>query len=241
MKPLTVLTAIAVLLISCMSPQVREVATPQKFILEIVAVDPVAVEVKQPVDNIARGMEVSNPEGQLSQLSFVLDGKGYSKIFSGLSVADVMRFWGDLYVFEHMGIKDIVLFINSPGGGAFAGMALADEIDRWKRRGFNITAYASGIIASAAVPVFAVCSKRIASPGTIFMTHQASLWAWPGQESAADIRSKNELMILLQDQYVGYLARNSNLSSDEWNAKIDKTTWFNVDQAIEWGLVDSVE
>ena len=64
--------------------------------------------------------------------------------------------------------------------------------------GIMFEANASGIIASAAVPPFTVSNHRIAAPGTIFMVHEAALWKWPGRESASDIRSQNDLMILLQ-------------------------------------------
>ena len=70
------------------------------------------------------------------------------------------------------------LFIISPGGDAFSGLALADQIERVERKGFRVTAHASCIIASAAVPAFAVCDKRLAAPGTIFMVHEATLWKY---------------------------------------------------------------
>ena len=96
-------------------------------------------------------------------------------------------------------------------------------------------------MASAAVPVFAVCDHRIAAPGSIFMVHQAAVWVWPGRETASDIRSKNELMILLQDKYIDYLVRSSKLTAEQWKVKINGTTWFSVEQGIEWGIIDEVQ
>jgi ATP-dependent protease ClpP protease subunit len=133
------------------------------------------------------------------------------------------------------------LFINSSGGDAFSGLALADQIERAKRRGFHITAHASGIIASAAVPVFAVCDARLAAPGTIFMVHETSLWKWPGRETASDIRSQNELMQLLRERYIGKLAAYSKLDNAKWEELEHKTTWFSAEKAMDWGLVDKIE
>ena len=202
----------------------------------------VTVEEKETQDQINKSMEVPNPEGRLSQLSFVSKDKAFVKIFSGLSVADVTRLWNDLVVLENnTDIRDVNLFINSPGGDAFSGLALADQIERAKRKGFTVTAHASGIIASAAVPVFAVCNVRLAAPGTIFMVHEAALWKWPGRETASDIRSQNELMHLLRERYIGKLAVNSKLDKSKWEQLENKTTWFNAETAKDWGLVDRIE
>lgn len=194
------------------------------------------------MEDVSKSMVVENPAGALSHLSFTSGDKAFVKIFSGLSVADVTRLWSDLIILEHdTEIRDIHLFISSPGGDAFSGLALADQIERAKRKGFKITAHASGIIASAAVPVFAVCDVRFAAPGTIFMVHEAALWKWPGRETASDIRSQNDLMFLLRDRYIDMLVDNSNLSKERWEELEKKTTWFSAEKALSWGLVDSVE
>jgi ATP-dependent protease ClpP protease subunit len=220
-------------------PQVQ--SKPQEVIVKVQASEPANVEVNNG-EKVSKSMEVPNPEGSLSQLSFIAKDQAFVKIFSGLSVADVTRLWNDFCVLEYnTKIRDINLFINSPGGDAFSGLALADQIERAKRKGFRVTAHASGIIASAAVPVFAVCNNRLAAPGTIFMVHEAALWKWPGRETASDIRSQNELMGLLRDRYIDKLVQNSKLPKDKWEELETKTTWFDADKAKVWGLVDVIE
>ena len=216
---------------------------PQEILVKVEAADPTKVTVEEGQKNrVNKSMEVANPEGRLSQLSFIANDKAFVKIFSGLSVADVTRLWNDLVVLENnTEIRDVNLFINSPGGDAFSGLALADQIERARRKGFKVTAHASGIIASAAVPVFAVCDVRLAAPGTIFMVHEASVWKWPGRESASDIRSQNDLMHLLRDRYIGKLVDNSKLNKSKWEELEKKTTWFSANKAMDWGLVDSIE
>jgi ATP-dependent protease ClpP protease subunit len=217
---------------------------PQEVIVKVHAADPTKVNVTQSDDKerISRSMEVPNQEGHLSQLSFISKNKAFVKIFSGLSVSDVTRLWNDLCVLENnTDIRDVNLFINSPGGDAFSGLALADQIERARRKGFRITAHASGIVASAAVPVFAVCDERFAAPGTIFMVHEAALWKWPGRETASDIRSQNDLMGLLRDRYIGKLTANSKLDRTKWEELEKKTTWFSAEKAMDWGLVDKIE
>ncbi len=218
--------------------------SPQEVIVKIQVTDPTKVIVaqKDEPDRINRSMEVPNQEGHLSQLSFISKDRAFIKIFSGLSVSDVTRLWNDLVVLENnTNIRNVSLFINSPGGDAFSGLALADQIERAQRKGFHITAYASGIIASAAVPVFAVADERYAAPGTIFMVHEAALWKWPGRETASDIRSQNELMGLLRERYIGKLTANSKLDKAKWEELEKKTTWFSAEKAMDWGLVDKIE
>jgi ATP-dependent protease ClpP protease subunit len=209
--------------------------------LKVEAGETEPVEAKD-VDFITKSMVVPNQEGRLSELSFISRDKAFVKIFSELSVSDVTRLWNDMVVLElNSSIRDINLFINSPGGDAFSGLALADQIERAQRKGFRVTAHASGIVASAAVPVFAVCKVRLAAPGTIFMVHEAQLWKWPGRETASDISSQNELMSLLRDRYIGKLATNSKLDKSKWEQLEHKTTWFSAEKALEYGLVDKIE
>ncbi len=244
-KKIFLLVVLGVFFVGCASmPTQSTPPSPQEVVVKVQAEDPTKVTVKEESkrDRVNKSMEVPNPEGRLSQLSFISKDKAFVKIFSGLSVADVTRLWNDLVVLENnTEIRDVNLFINSPGGDAFSGLALADQIERARRKGFKITAHASGIIASAAVPVFAVCDVRLAAPGTIFMVHEAALWKWPGRETASDIRSQNELMHLLRDRYIGKLVDNSKLNKNKWEELEKKTTWFSADKALNWGLVDSIE
>jgi ATP-dependent protease ClpP protease subunit len=170
-------------------------------------------------------------------------GLAFVKIYAGLSVSDVHRLWNDMmYLKYKTDIKKVILFINSGGGEAFSGLALADIIIRAQAEGITFEANASGIIASAAVPVFAVCDYRIAAKGTIFMVHEAALWKWPGRETSSDIRAQNELMILLQDRYLGYLVGRSKLSLEKWQMMEKATTWFSAEKALtEIGIVDEIK
>jgi hypothetical protein len=104
---------------------------PQEVIVKVEATNPTNVKIKQEnnEERVNRSMEVPNQEGHLSQLSFISNNRAFVKIFSGLSVSDVTRLWNDLVVLENnTKIRDVSLFINSPGGDAFSGLALADQI-----------------------------------------------------------------------------------------------------------------
>jgi len=239
-KNILLVTIFSILLISCVTTATGP-TSPQEVIVKVQATDPAKVEVSNG-NEIQRSMKIPNQEGSLSRMSFILKDEAFIKIFSALTVGDVSSLWNDIVVLSNTtDIRNVNLFINSPGGDAFSGLALADQIERAKRKGFHITAHASGIVASAAVPVFAVCDRRFAAPGTIFMVHETSIWKWPGRETASDIRSQNRLMELIRDRYIGKLAYYTKLSKEEWEELENKTTWFSAEQAKKWGLVDQIE
>ncbi len=229
------------------APQNVQQPVDQKLTIEVVTKDgnPVAYEVKDQKDRVIKSMDVRKSGYSLSTLSAIYGKKLYIKIFSGLSVADVTKVWTDILVaVEEHGFdedSEIHLFIDSPGGDAFAGLALADLIEVYQKRGIKFVAHGTGIIASAAVPVFAVCDETHATKATIFMVHEAALWKWPGRESASDIRAQGRLMDLLQKLYLEKLVNNSKLTLDKWEILEAKTSWFSVDKAIEIGILDHID
>jgi ATP-dependent protease ClpP protease subunit len=243
-KRLFLITLSLIFLAGCAGAGTMMPQQPQKVVVKVQAAESEKVQSDDinAGNDVVKAMEVPNQQGCLSELSFIIKDKAFVKIFSELSVVDVTRLWNDLVFLEtNSNIREINLFINSPGGDAFSGLALADQIERAQRKGFRVTAHASGIVASAAVPVFAVCKERLAAPGTIFMVHETELWKWPGRETASDISSQNDLMTLLRDRYIAKLVSNSKLDRTNWEQMEHKTTWFSADKAREWGLVDRIE
>lgn len=202
-------------------------------------------EPEEPECELTRSMVVENPQISLSGMTSIAGNEAFVSLFSGLGVADVKRFWNDIIYLDRLtDVIKVNVFLNSPGGDAFSGLALADQIEMAKRLNFTVAIHASGIVASAAVPVFAAGTKgyRYAAPGTIFMVHEAALWKWPGRETASDIRSQNKLMEMLQSEYMKKLAKPySNLTVKQWIEKEGKTTWFCAEEALRFGLVDKIQ
>ena len=72
---------------------------PQEVVVKLQAADPTSVTVKEEAneDRVNKSMEVANPEGRLSQLSFISKDKAFVKIFSGLSVVERSGCSGEQY------------------------------------------------------------------------------------------------------------------------------------------------
>ena len=230
---------IAVFLAGCVPAATQRVQDPIVVKLEIQGVDTVKVE---PVgDEIMRSMDVPNESGELSGITFVEGGVGYMKMWGTVSAADATYMWNDLCLLRLRGIKEVELYINTGGGSAFNGLSIADQMERAVKKGGIINAHASGIIASATVPILAVCSKRYSAPGAIFMVHKASIFKYFSSETRSDLVSQTAMFDLLEASYLSQLAKYTNLSAEEWKDLSDETTWFGVNQAIKYGLVDEVE
>lgn len=243
---MVVMSLLLLVVVGCATqPQVME-PVEHKITIEVITKDgdPVAVVAKDG-DKVMRSMSIRKEGYELSNLSAIYGKKLYIKLFSGLSVADVTRAWNDMIVaIEEYNFgegSEVHLFIDSPGGDAFSGLALADLIEGYQKKGIKFVAHGTGIIASAAVPIFAVCDETHATPATIFMVHEAALWKWPGRESASDIRAQSALMDLLQGLYLDKLVKNSNLDLDSWILLEAKTSWFSTQKAMEIGILDYID
>ncbi|KKM84746.1 hypothetical protein LCGC14_1296140 [marine sediment metagenome] len=232
------------LTVGCATTTSTRAPLQQEVIVKIQAVDPTKVEVSKNGEVIRKSMSIDNPNASLSRMSTIMGDLALVKLYSSLTVGDVGNLHNDVtYLYKMTNIRKMTVFINSPGGDAFSGLALADQLERAKRMGFEVTMEASGIVASAAVPVFASGTKgrRFAAPGTIFMVHEASIWKWPGRETASDIRSQGRLMDIIRDRYIEKMSANTILSKEDWEMLELKTTWFSAKEAKEWGLVDKIE
>ena len=235
------------LVINCAGTKVNSVNTvPQEVVITVTSTDPVTVDIEEEENLEAtiwkHGLNAEGG-GNISFMAFITPKNVVFNLYSGINVSDFIKLSNDIIkIRDFTDYRVVELNINSPGGSAFDGLSISDLIvkaqDLW---GFTFKAHASGIIASAAVPIYAVCKERYATKGAIFMVHEAALWKWPGRETASDIRTQNKMMDMLQDQYTSYLVNNSKLSKEKWNSLQKETTWFTTEQAVEFGLVDFIE
>jgi len=232
-----VLGMILLLVVGCANMEAGKQRLPQEVIIKIQSDTPTKLEVE---NRVVKNMEVKNPEGNLSPFAFINGKTGYLKLFGHISTYDSVSVWTDMILFENVyKIDKLNIYVSSGGGGAFSGLALADDIERISLR-LDVTTYASGIVASAAVPVFAVGKKRIASKGTIFMVHHATSFKFFESGGEKDAVAEVEMFKLLKKRYLEKLAAHSKLSTADWLTKLDNITWFDAEQAKEWGLVDEI-
>jgi len=192
-------------------------------------------------NKIQKSMGVTNPELEFSRACRIKDKTAYIKITS-ISSYNSEDLWGDLQLLAKNNIENLVIYLNSPGGAAFQGLAITDELRIFKEKKIRITAEGRGLIASAAVPVFLIADHRIASKYTIFLIHPAKLWKWGlFAESLDDLQSQAKMIGLLQSNYAENVAACSKLTKEQILEMMKKDTWFTAEEALKYGFVDEIK
>ncbi|NMB91636.1 ATP-dependent Clp protease proteolytic subunit [candidate division WWE3 bacterium] len=132
--------------------------------------------------------------------------------------------------------KDISVYINSPGGEVYAGVAMYDTIKHIKN---NVVTINVGLAASAGALILSAGTKgkRYALPGSHTMIHQV-IGGIEGQASDVEITAKH--MLKLRDQYAETIAKETGQKLDKVKTDIDRDYWMDANESIKYGIIDKV-
>ena len=132
--------------------------------------------------------------------------------------------------------KDINLYINSPGGGVSAGLAIYDTMQYIKPK---VSTICIGMAASMGALLLAsgAPGKRISLPNSRIMIHQPSGGAY-GQ--AADIEIQAKEILLMRERLNEILARHTGKPLDVIAQDTDRDHFMSATEAMGYGLVDEV-
>lgn len=132
--------------------------------------------------------------------------------------------------------KDINFYINSPGGSAYAGMAIYDTIQSLSN---PVTTIAVGMAASAASLLLAAGTKgkRMALPNSLILIHQP-LGQADGQASDIEITARE--IIRLKDVYTNLLAKHTGQKIERITDDIDRDYYMTAQQALDYGIIDKI-
>lgn len=132
--------------------------------------------------------------------------------------------------------KDIMLYINSPGGVITAGMAIYDTMNLIKA---DVSTICLGEAAS--MGSFLLSSgtkgKRLALPSARIMIHQPLGGA---QGQATDIELEAKEILRMKEQLTGILAKNSGQDLAKVQKDCERDYYMSAAQAVEYGLIDKV-
>jgi ATP-dependent Clp protease protease subunit len=132
--------------------------------------------------------------------------------------------------------KDIQLYINSPGGHVYAGLAIYDTIRFIKP---DVATICCGIAMSMGSLILAggAPGKRQVLPNSRILIHQPSS-GFQGQSSDIEIHAREvlELRRLLEEIY----ARHTGRTPDEVHEDMERDRFFSSEEAVEYGLVDRI-
>lgn len=132
--------------------------------------------------------------------------------------------------------KDISLYINSPGGSVYAGMAIYDTMQFVKP---DVSTLCTGIAASMGAFLLAAGTKgkRYTLPNSRIMIHQPSGGA---QGQASDIQIQAREILSLRERLNSILAKNTGQPVERIEEDTERDNFMSAEDAVSYGLVDKV-
>ena len=132
--------------------------------------------------------------------------------------------------------KDISLYINSPGGSVYAGMAIFDTMQFIKP---DVSTLCTGLAASMGAFLLAAGKKgkRFTLPNSRIMIHQPSGGA---QGQASDIQIQAREILDLRERLNRILADNTGQSIERIGLDTERDNFMSAEDAVSYGLVDKV-
>jgi len=133
--------------------------------------------------------------------------------------------------------SDIRLYVNSPGGDAYAGFAIYDAMQYVKP---DVQTYGIGMAMSAGALVLAAgaAGKRFVLPNSKVMIHQGHTPGFEGQATDIEIRARE--ILELQRRMEELLARDTGQTQERIHVDTQRDNFMTSEQAKEYGLVDRV-
>lgn len=132
--------------------------------------------------------------------------------------------------------KDIYLYINSPGGSVYAGLAIYDTLQYMSA---PVNTMCMGMAASMASVLLAAGTKgkRAALPNSRIMIHQPS---GGSQGTAADIEIMAKEILYARERLNAILAKHTGQTIEKIAEDVDRDRFMSPQEAKEYGLIDNV-
>ena len=133
--------------------------------------------------------------------------------------------------------QGITVFINSPGGEIFSGFAIFDTLRFIE---CPITTVVTGFAASmgSVLSLAADEGRRFAMPQAKIMIHQPMLMGYQGRAADCEIQAKE--ILKTRDHLINLYSEQTGRNYEEIKQAIDRDNWFTAQEALEFGLLDSI-
>jgi ATP-dependent Clp protease, protease subunit len=132
--------------------------------------------------------------------------------------------------------KDISIYINSPGGSIYSGLAIYDTMNFVKP---DIATMCVGVAMSMGSLLLAAGTKgkRAVLPNSRILIHQPSA-GFEGQSTDIEIHAREILKVRASIDEI--YAQHTGLSTEQVRQDMERDRFFTAEQAVEYGLVDRV-
>jgi ATP-dependent Clp protease, protease subunit len=141
-----------------------------------------------------------------------------------------------LYLQSEDATKDISMYINSPGGVIYAGLAIYDTM-QWLRPDVSTVCMGMAMSMGAVLLAGGAAEKRYALPNATILIHQP-LGGAEGQATDIEITAR-EILRLRRSLY-DILSKHTGQTIERITQDSDRNYYLTAHQAVEYGLVDEV-
>jgi ATP-dependent Clp protease protease subunit len=132
--------------------------------------------------------------------------------------------------------KDISLYINSPGGMGYAGMAIYDVMQH-VRPEVSTICVGMGMSAAAMILAGGAPGKRLALPNCRIMIHQGSAGT---RGAPRDMEIQLREVLATTRRMAEIIAHHSGRSVEQVEADIDRDNFMAAEEAKDYGLIDDI-
>jgi len=132
--------------------------------------------------------------------------------------------------------KDISLYINSPGGSVYSGLAIYDTM-QYIKPAVQTICFGVAMSMGSLLLVGGAKGKRLALPNARILIHQPSA-GFEGQ--AADIEIHAREILNMRERIDGIYAEHTGLTIEQVHEDMERDRFFTPGQAQEYGLIDQV-
>ena len=145
---------------------------------------------------------------------------------SGVSLTDFKKELDEL-----VGITDLNIYINSPGGSVFASSTMVSLLDRLKMKGTKIHTYIDGLCASASTFIFFAGDDLNIYENSIAMVHKPMTIS---VGNADDLQKDIDTLNKIEDSVMLPLyKRKAKVDETELKSMIDNETWLSASEIVE--------
>ena len=132
--------------------------------------------------------------------------------------------------------KDIHLYINSPGGSIYAGLAIYDAM-QFIRPDVQTICYGIAMSMGSLLLTAGTAGKRFALPNSRILIHQPSA-GFEGQ--ATDIEIHAQEILSVRNRIDEIYAHHTGQSLEQVHGDMERDRFFKPEEAVEYGLIDRV-
>lgn len=171
-------------------------------------------------------------EGELWIYGDIADAKWWDNDVTPAGIRDSLKEMGN--------IKNLTLRINSYGGSVFAGNAIINIIDAYKRKAqCSVEVYVDGIAASMGSNIAMVADKgKLFMPSNaMMMLHKPIIGAYGNSD---DLEKAIEILDAAEVTAIKNYMRHFTGTEDELRQLLADETWLTAEEALSYGLCDEV-